>query len=97
MTNHSFQESDNTLVSICRHLMNGSNLHWVHHLPEEPCVWNLMCKDEHQRSDMVQITLSEASRLFPEIKELVDVPQNMEVSFKKGITSGKWYDFHPSK
>ncbi len=97
MTDHPFQESPDALVSICRHLVNESSLHWVHHLPAEPCVWNLMCTDEHQRSDIVQITLAEAYRLFPEIKELADVPQNMEVSFKKGKTSGKWYDFHPGK
>ncbi|OUS00608.1 hypothetical protein A9Q81_10275 [Gammaproteobacteria bacterium 42_54_T18] len=94
MEDNPFEESPDTLVSVCLHLMGGSSLHWVHHLPEESCVWNFMCIDEHQRSDMVEITLARASQLFPEIKELAEVPQSMDVSFKKGKTSGKWYDFH---
>jgi hypothetical protein len=96
MTDHPFQESPGTLVSVCHHLLNGSNLCWVYHLPGNvPCVWNLLCAGEHQnKSDLAQLTLAEASRLFPEIKELASVPQDMKVMFKKGNTSGKWYDFH---
>ncbi len=97
MVDHPFQEKPETIVLVCCHLMNGSSLHWVHHLPDEQCVWNLMCAEEHKQSDMVEKTLAEAYRLFPEIKELSDVPKNMDVSFKKGKTSGKWYDFHRSK
>ena len=55
-----------------------------------------MCVEEHELSDMVQMTLGEALKLFPEIGELGDIPKNMDVSFKKGKNSGTWYDFHRS-
>jgi len=96
MKDYNFQESPDTIVLICSHLKNGSELHWVHHLPNEKNVWNFMCTEEHKLSDMIQIKLLEACELFPEIKELADVPQSMDVSFKKGKNSGKWYDFHRS-
>jgi len=67
----------------------------VYQLPEEQCVWILLCNKEHEESDLTQSTFEEASLLFPEIKELLDVPKDMRVSFKRGKNSGKWYDFHP--
>jgi len=97
VTDHLFKELPESPVWICRHVIDGARLDWVHHVPEELYVWQLTCKDTYDLSDMVEITLAEASRLFLEIIELADVPQDMEVSFKKGITSGKWYDFHPKK
>ncbi len=97
MKNSPFQENPESLVSVCNHVLNGCSLHWVHHLPEEKYLWHLMCIGEHKTSDMVQITLEEACRLFPEFQELGDVPPTMDVSFKRGKNSGKWYDFHRGK
>ncbi|WP_148212496.1 hypothetical protein [Hahella chejuensis] len=97
MNDYPLKENADEGVLVCCHLMDGAELHWVHHLPEEQCVWAFMCAKEHERSDMVQKTLEEACRLFPEIGELADVPHDMDVSFKKGKNSGKWYDFYRSK
>lgn len=94
MVKSSFKESPKTLVSICKHLLDGSPLHWVHHLPAEKDVWHLMCIEQHETTDMKKITLEEALGLFPEFNELSDIPQEMDVSFKRGKNSGKWYDFH---
>jgi hypothetical protein len=91
-----FKENPEALIVICKHLQGGAKLHWVHHVPKEEHVWQLTCAEEHQSSDMNKITLAEASKLFPEIIELADVPEDMSVSFKRGINSGKWYDFHHS-
>ena len=96
MNNFPFLESPESVVLVCSHLKDGAELHWVHHLPNEQYVWNFMCVEEHELSDMVQMTLGEALKLFPEIGELGDIPKNMDVSFKKGKNSGKWYDFHRS-
>jgi len=96
MKNFPFQESPETVILVCSHLKTGAMLHWVHHLPDEPCIWHLMCAEDHQPSDMNQITLGEALKLFPEIEGLGEVPKNMDVSFKKGRHSGRWFDFHRS-
>ena len=94
MIDNPFKEYSDTPVSVCRHLLDGAALFRVYHLPEEKCVWHLVCESNHQTSDRVQITLAKAYELFPEIGELAGVPKNMKVMLQKGKNSGKWYDFH---
>jgi hypothetical protein len=94
MKDFPFRESPDTLVVICSHLSKGADLHWVHHVPGEEFIWQFMCNSEHERSNMMEKTLMEAYQRFPEIGELANTPPNMDVSFKKGKNSGKWYDFH---
>ena len=94
MNEFPFKEDPDRIVSICTQLIEGSELHWVHYLPEEKFVWLFMCNLEHERSDMIETPLGEVYKLFPEIKDLADIPEDMDVSFKKAKNSGKWYDFH---
>ena len=93
MTDSAKKRSEETVL-ICRHLLGGDQLHWVHHFPNEENTWSLMCGVEHQRSEMEEKSIVEVTKLFPEVNELMETPRDMDVSFKKGINSGKWYDFH---
>ena len=98
MEDHPFQEPADSLISVCSHLLDGAALRWVHHLPDEPGVWFLTCDDKlHEQSHITQITLEDASRMFPEIKELANIPRDKTVWFMRGYTSGNWVDFLPSK
>ena len=94
MKDFPFKENPDTPALVSSHLLNGDDLHWVHHVPGEDYIWQLMPVSEQTREDMIETTLMKAYQQFPEIGELADTPPNMNVSFKKGKNSGKWYDFH---
>ncbi|SCW84383.1 hypothetical protein SAMN04487970_106524 [Paenibacillus tianmuensis] len=95
--NNPFKEHLDAPVLICQHLLDGADLFRVYHLPNEECNWQMICMDNHEKSDMVVTTLAKAYELYPEIGELLDVPDDMTVMFQKGKNSGKWYDFHFDK
>jgi hypothetical protein len=88
-------------ILICKHLLNDANLFQVYHnfsfSPEIVSKWLITCNGQHCiDEDFVEIKMAEACERFPEINELLDIPDDMEVMFQKGNNSGKWYDFHPS-
>lgn len=48
--------------------------------------------DEYEK-----IPKEEVLTMFPELGELFDLELEDTISFRKGINSGKWYDFYLSK
>lgn len=95
--NKSTKKNGNEPILVCQHLLNNAGLFQVYHLPNETYKWQMVCMGEHDRSHMTEITLAEACELFPEIEQLLDTPDDMEIMFQKGINSGRWYDFHFEK
>ncbi len=45
--------------------------------------------DEYERLGKEKVL-----QMFPELKELFDLPLGETIIFMKGKNSGKWYDFH---
>lgn len=44
--------------------------------------------DNYERMDRKEVL-----KRYPELKELFDLELEKNVSFRKGVNSGKWYDF----
>lgn len=44
--------------------------------------------DEYEKVDK-----ENALQMYPELKELFDLNPEKNISFRKGINSGRWYDF----
>ena len=83
-----------TAVLCCRHLLEEAGLFRVYHLATQSPVWRFTCREEHMEDDLVESTLGEMLRRFPETGELADIPGTLNVMFQRGVNSGKWYDFH---
>lgn len=85
----------NELVYIDPDLLKGEALRIVRFIKELENSWILQgaLPKTNNIDKYEKITKENALQLYPELSELFDLDIERTCSFRKGMTSGKWYDF----
>lgn len=76
-------------------LLKGEALRTVCFIKELEDGWVLQSASPKTNNidEYVKMSEKDILQMFPELNELFDLIPEKNISFRKGVNSGKWYDF----
>ena len=84
------------LIYVDPALLEGGLLRAAFFVKEIDESWIIQSENPQTRNidKYEQIPKEKVLQMYPELDELFNLELHDTISFRKGINSGKWYDFH---
>lgn len=84
------------LIYVDPALLEGELLRVAFFVKEMDKSWIIQSENPKTRNvdEYEQISMKKVLQMYPELDELFNLELNDTISFRKGINSRKWYDFH---
>lgn len=84
------------LIYVDPALMEGGELRTALLVKEINKSWVIQSENPKTRNidEYEQLSKDKVLQMYPELDELLNMELDDTISFRKGINSGKWYDFH---
>lgn len=84
------------LIYVDLALMEGGELRTALFVKEINKSWVIQSENPKTRNidEYEQLSKDKVLEMYPELDELLNMELDDTISFRKGINSGKWYDFH---
>ena len=84
------------LIYVDPALMEGGELRTALFVKEINKSWVIQSENPKTRNidEYEQLSKDKVLQMYPELDELLNMELDDTISFRKGINSGKWYDFH---
>ncbi|MDE7425799.1 MAG: hypothetical protein K2N51_19230 [Lachnospiraceae bacterium] len=84
------------LIYVDPALMEGGELRTALFVKEINKSWVIQSENPKTRNidEYEQLSKDKVLEMYPELDELLNMELDDTISFRKGINSGKWYDFH---
>lgn len=84
------------LIYVDPELIKGASLRKATFIKEFDRSWVIQSENPEKNNieKYEQIAEEEVLQMYPELSELFNTEFDETLSFRKGINSGKWYDFH---
>ena len=83
------------LIYVDPALMEGGELRTALFVKEINKSWVIQSENPKTRNidEYEQLSKDKVLQMYPELDELLNMELDDTISFRKGINSGKWYDF----
>ena len=76
-------------------LLEGKRLQEIYYLPDGDINWYLLSEEPKTRNidEFIILTRPEVLQRFPEAEEILALEMDCRGMFRRGRSTGKWYDF----
>lgn len=84
------------LIYVDPSLMEGGELRTALFIKEMNKSWVIQSENPKTKNidEYEQLSKDKVLQMYPELDELLNMELDDTIFFRKGINSGKWYDFH---
>ena len=88
--------NNNQMIYVDPQLSQGEALRWAYFFKELNNNWVITSENPENKNIDTYELLDNSVVLtkYPELKQLLTLDFDKSISFRKGMNSDKWYDFH---